>query len=385
MAMAIYVMVGIYLSMLLVYPLITILHEMGHALAYLALTRPDRIDIFIGTYRDKDTRLKFVLGKLHFYIKLKFPYVTGGGMCQSHTAERNYAKRMVILLAGPVFTLLIALLLGAVAFSTEVHGAVKLFCFVLIILSAISLINNLSPATISAYDLDSDGRQLAFVMRAKSLYHDYVNGLLWLGEGEYEQCINAMLKVNNKVQNNARILRAIATSYLQLGDYPAAEEYLYRLKEINQLNLQDHLHRGYVFSRTDRPELAMGDYRRVLKRDKNNLFALNNLGYHLSLAGKYDEAEQLLTKAIAIAPEWGYTYNNMAHVKLMTGWLDKGKELIDKSLELEPDNAYAYKNLGIYYISTKNKSMALESINKAIEMDAFVNAGDLLAEAEAMP
>jgi len=384
MTIAIFIMLGIYAAMIVIYPLITILHELGHAFAYLLLTKPERIDIFIGSYGDTDTPITFNIKKLHFFVKLKFPYIRTGGLCQSYKSEPDYIKRIIIILAGPVFTFLVALILAAIAFNTEVHGAVKMFCFILILLSFISLVSNLSPNTIAGTDIDSDGKQLAFVLRTRKVYTSYINGLEHFGNNELPDCIAELLKVHACAPANVKVSRCLYTSYMLLEDYPNTEKYLYRLKELNALKTDDYLNRAYLFSRTDRYELAVTDYRRVLRRDKTNVYALNNLGYHLSMNGEYNEAAPLLEKAIAVNPQFAFAHNNLGYVKIMTGWVNQGKELVEKSLELDNENAYAYKNLGIYYLKAKNKELALLNFNKAIELDEHISMGLLMNEARSL-
>lgn len=382
MTMAVFIMLGIYVAMIITSPIIVILHELGHAFAYLLLTKPDRIDVFIGSYGDTDTRIKFAFSKIHFYVKLKFPYINTGGMCQSYKNESHYIKRIIILLAGPLFSFFIAIITGSIAFNTEVHGSVKLFCFALIILSFISLVNNLKPGTIPGADIDSDGRQLAFVMRARKLYANYISGLTCLDNGELDTSIAEFLKVYTRVPKNERVLRGLSTAYMLMGNYAEAEKYLYGLKKLSALKLADYLNRAYMFSKTNRLDLAIADYKRVLRRDPSNVAALNNLGYHLSMQHEYDEAQSLLQKAVKLAPQFAFAQNNLGYVKIMTGWVNQGKELIEKSLQLDPDNAHAYKNLGIYYLKAGNKQMALSNLNKAVELDIEVEADTLIAEAQ---
>ena len=56
-------------------PLIAIIHELGHAFAYLVFTKPENIDIYIGTYGNSKNNIKFRAGKLQFYLKKSFPLV----------------------------------------------------------------------------------------------------------------------------------------------------------------------------------------------------------------------------------------------------------------------------------------------------------------------
>src|ERR1700712_5748785 len=102
------ILIVIYAALFISSPLIAILHELGHALAYLVLTKPDRIDIYIGSYGNSRNAIQFNSGKLYFYLKRSFPFVKGIGLCHSYKPETNYKRDILILLAGPVFTFIIA-------------------------------------------------------------------------------------------------------------------------------------------------------------------------------------------------------------------------------------------------------------------------------------
>jgi len=59
----------IYAAVFISSPLIAVFHELGHALAYLVLTKPRKIDIYIGSYGSRKNVLRFNAGKLRFYVK----------------------------------------------------------------------------------------------------------------------------------------------------------------------------------------------------------------------------------------------------------------------------------------------------------------------------
>ncbi|MEO6851843.1 MAG: hypothetical protein ABI203_05065, partial [Mucilaginibacter sp.] len=66
MLVSIGIIVALYIAIYITNPFIIVFHELGHAFAYLALTRQDKIDIFIGSYGDKKTKLNFKIGKFQF-------------------------------------------------------------------------------------------------------------------------------------------------------------------------------------------------------------------------------------------------------------------------------------------------------------------------------
>ena len=94
------IIIGISIARYATTPLIIFFHELGHAIAYLILTDSNNIDVYVGSYGDKKSKLNFKAGKLHFHINPTFSLVSGG-MCSSDKMVDNYIKKIAILLAGP--------------------------------------------------------------------------------------------------------------------------------------------------------------------------------------------------------------------------------------------------------------------------------------------
>ncbi len=113
--------------------------QLGHAFAYLILTKPDKIDIYIGSYTLEKNAIQFKTGKVHFYIKRSFPFVKAIGLCKSYKAESNYLKYVVILLAGSFFTFLAGGVFALIAFNTHANLLLQIACYIFLGLSALSI------------------------------------------------------------------------------------------------------------------------------------------------------------------------------------------------------------------------------------------------------
>jgi tetratricopeptide (TPR) repeat protein len=366
----------IYIALFVTSPLITIFHEMGHALAYLILTKPDKLDIYIGSYGEIEKAWNFKIGKFAFHVKYAFPFIRGGGLCQCDKTETNYIKKIIILFAGPLFTVFMAAIIGFVVFSTNIHGSIKLYCFALIIFSISSLVANLKPRTIKrgkyGADLDNDGKQLAFVIKLKRLYTDYMAAYEFIGKGDMELAITKLRFILEKIPFDETILRLLVDSYRQIRHHREAAFYLSKLEENFEFTTNDILLKACLQSLTGNHNESIPNYREVLAYDNDNLIALNNLGYELTEHGEYQEAEQLLKKAIAINPKFDSAYSTLGYLKVLQGDWDAGKALIDESFELTTD-AYAYKALGVYYLKTGDIDNANASFDKALEMDNSID------------
>jgi tetratricopeptide (TPR) repeat protein len=377
------ILLVIYLTLFLSGPVTSIIHEMGHALAFMAFTKPSRIDIFIGSYGDAKKQYRFKAGKLRFYIKRSFPFVKGIGLCRSFKPERNYVKDIIISLAGPVVTFITAIIFSLLAFTIHSGLLVTIVCCIFLGYSLLSLFTNLIPNEITVRGgtmVDNDGRHVLFTMQLKEARPDYVDALELLGKNEQEAAVIKLKKVLIAAPNNKKILRLLINTLLLSKNYEEALSYSTELGKVAKFTNHDLLTSGILLSFTNKKSEAINAYNEVLRTDKKNVIALNNIGFELIAKGEYHVAEHALLKAITVRPSFDGAYNNLGELYLTQSKLPDAKAHIDKCLELNGDNADAYKNLGRYYLMMKNPQLAGLNFEKAVELNNNIDISDFQKE-----
>lgn len=91
-------------------------------------------------------------------------------------------------------------------------------------------------------------------------------------------------------------------------------------------------------------------YRQVLHFDENHVAANNLLGLLCLQTRRFDEAAQLIEKALSIAPDDAQAEANLGLALNAIGQPQQAVEHFHRSLRLAPNNARTYNNLGnIYY------------------------------------
>jgi len=96
-----YFLVVITLSVLR--PLTTFIHEMGHAIPSLLYTK-GIVTIYVGSYGDPDKSIHFTVGRLKVYFKYN-PLLWDSGLCVPGQGDISITKNMVIILMGPLTSL----------------------------------------------------------------------------------------------------------------------------------------------------------------------------------------------------------------------------------------------------------------------------------------
>jgi tetratricopeptide (TPR) repeat protein len=101
--------------------------------------------------------------------------------------------------------------------------------------------------------------------------------------------------------------------------------------------------------------------------------------------GQPRDADNLLRKAIDMAPTRSDLYLLRSRARDSSGKFEAALEDANKYIELEPSDAYGYLNRARIYISLDKNPAALADANKAIELDpnepdAYYRRSDIYAE-----
>ena len=91
---------------------------------------------------------------------------------------------------------------------------------------------------------------------------------------------------------------------------------------------------------------AEGIYRQILQSEPNQPVALNLLGVIARQVGKNDLAEEFITKAIDINPDFAEAHSNLGNALKELGRRDEAVSHYRKAIDIKPDFAEAHYNLG---------------------------------------
>ncbi|MDB5269373.1 MAG: hypothetical protein JWP58_2413 [Hymenobacter sp.] len=128
---------------LLVWPLLILLHELGHAVPALLFTRA-KVMVYLGSYGNSADSWRMQVGKLEIYVK-KGSVFWFGGCCMPNSSDMTNAQQVIMLLGGVMVTLAVAVAGFCGALMFDLHGSIKLFMFLLTIFAAVTLVANLIP------------------------------------------------------------------------------------------------------------------------------------------------------------------------------------------------------------------------------------------------
>lgn len=130
---------------------------------------------------------------------------------------------------------------------------------------------------------------------------------------------------------------------------------------------------------------AERDFRKVLRKDPNNLAALNILAVVLVTQKRYSEAEPYLRSALRINAVSDATLYNYGLVLKALGRPDEALQRFAESLAINPGNAEGWNNRGTVMNDLRDYANAIADFDKAIALDpryaaGFFNKSKSLAE-----
>lgn len=123
--------------------ILTILHEIGHALAAGFFTSKE-VTVFFGSHGQMDGSFKIKICKRYTCYISKNIFRWKGGLCICYPAEMTFGQHLIQIIAGPLLPLLLSICLHGIALQYS-NGYSYGFTLLLVIFSLFSFIVNLAP------------------------------------------------------------------------------------------------------------------------------------------------------------------------------------------------------------------------------------------------
>ena len=144
------------------------------------------------------------------------------------------------------------------------------------------------------------------------------------------------LKLLHKKYPSVNSAREISNHYLDLDEKDKADETIQTFLESDKT--YSELYKGIRHVKANRDIQAEKAYKKVLKKDKNNVDALRLLGLLATKNRKYSIAEKLFIKAISLQPYYKLLWDNLAKCYRFQNKLTEAKKAFSNLIKLDPSN-----------------------------------------------
>jgi tetratricopeptide (TPR) repeat protein len=135
------------------------------------------------------------------------------------------------------------------------------------------------------------------------------------------------------------------------------------------------LERGFIKLKQKNFEGAVGNFKRVLKKEADSIEALNALSvaqYHLA---RYPEAAGSLREAILLRPNQSTLYCNLGAVLYAYSDFESSVAAFGKAARLDPKDVIAYYGMGLALIQQQDYARAIAAFQRAVNLnDRYANS-----------
>lgn len=123
-----------------------------------------------------------------------------------------------------------------------------------------------------------------------------------------------------------------------------------------------------VFTVTGQADRALATYETLLDTQGENIEVLIGMCRALEAAGRFEEAEAAVRRAIAMRPDDWRTYSRLGNLHFHQSRYDDAIEAWREVTRLTPDNARGWYNLGAGYFERGDMEESLRSYDRAISI-----------------
>lgn len=353
--------------------IITIIHEAGHAIAIVLLTK-EKVSVYLGSHGNIEGSRMITAGRYEFWI-IKNILKWKGGLCVPHATEVSDTKRLIYIVAGPITGLILGSVTLCALLLLKPEGLVVPFLILFCIVAFSSFLYNIVPSSNAIISHKgsisyNDGSHIKAILDARKIPSEFDEAATLFDDGKYEEAAKILETLIVKGTRNAEIYRLCVFANIKARNYIKADAVQkQQIAKLGDLNTHDRINLALLKTLLGKYDEAIAYYKHLLQSDKNNKYNLSNLGYTYTIVDRYEEAIQCLDKAISIDSQWYYPYSSRGFAKLKLGQLEEGKQDIDFAMELEGNYSNSYRNLGIYYYEMGQYADAMANFEKAKALD----------------
>ncbi|MBI38310.1 MAG: hypothetical protein CMF59_01830 [Leptospiraceae bacterium] len=207
--------------------------------------------------------------------------------------------------------------------------------------------------------MDRERQILERVLSLKQLIREERSGPVDLHElgicyfylENYERSLETLESLIDQYANYVDIGRVQALRIYGMIQLERWEEARFVLMDRLKIETTDETLMGmlaYVYEREGRLKDAVGQHRRVLQVNPDNINSLNSLGYLITLYGKpeeMDEAYRCLKRAMEANPDNPAYLDSFGVFLNRKGNKDSARKALSKALKKDPDNSVILEHL----------------------------------------
>jgi len=362
--------VGGLIMVMILRSLTTLFHELGHAIPALAFTL-GIVKVHIGTYGSTEQVHPMKLGRLEIFFKFNF-LAWNMGLC-SHDGVKGIIKNFIIILGGPIASLLISIPLLFLLINYAISPLLSFAIAVFIMAASLDFITNVFPMgkQINMDDgnaVSNDGKQLVSLIKRSKLPPIYLEMDRLIKNKDYVTAIERGRSTILNQKSLPALYDIMVTALFAEKEYEDIVTAIKLKSQYHELTSDDYHHLGVAHTKLNHFDKGLKFLNQAIYKEYNNSQMLIDRGYlHLQRSDPYAAFDDFnaaiqynpaLTKAVL--------YKSLALIRMEQA--EDALEILNALLEHEPNNTLAWYYLGLAHERLKNNDHAFDSYTMAKQL-----------------
>jgi len=200
---------------------------------------------------------------------------------------------------------------------------------------------------ITYYAQAEDALKKSFELAPGNMEGEKIHVWLLLGRHEFPSALEAAKILNKRVPDDVLVYGFLVDANAELGNYPAAEDAAQWMLNLRPGNLPGMTRAAYLrelFGDVDGAyELMDMAYQATVPTEtEDRAWILSQMGHLRFVAGRTDDAENILKQALVLFPGYHYALGNLAKVRITQKRYDEAVTLLQQRYQAAPhaENLY---------------------------------------------
>lgn len=352
-------------------------HELGHSLVALLFSE-GTVEMYVGSYGDKDKSWKIRLGRLHMYVENR-SVLWKKGICVPGNAMRKPWQGAAMVFAGPAFSLLFGLALWVWAYGgTPPEGIVwRILAPIFIATAVADFVRNILPnkrpiVTKRGTTTYNDGQLLWEMFFQKQQLRDFNEALAMIAQQNFGAAAPVFERLAQSGFRQQEAYQWAVAAYWHAGDSEKAIALAQLDYFGNTYRSTNRSDLGILLSMAGKNAQALLIFDELVAEAPNDRTALANQGFVLILLGRYEEAKKNFERIVAENPDDAYAISQLAFATYRLNGAPHGVGEMKKASEMAPEDPYVLRNLAIYQLEQNQVAEAEALFRKIQDINPFV-------------
>jgi tetratricopeptide (TPR) repeat protein len=355
-------------SYLLMRPLATLVHALGHLLALRMGGMRGEIRVYLGSLGDAKRGWQFRIGRTIWLIHPRLLLMRGELLDYDQALGSN--QLLLVAVAGPAASAALAAATCTVALVAWSAGPASLVLLLASVIAAmdaaLSLLYRYDPIVLSNRQVTAnDGQIIGWRWRYGRDLDRYLHARWLFEKDRYADAAAALTALIAAGHREKLLYEYLMYAQLMLHQPTAAITLYHELAGLHRLDAYDDCLYALALEQTEQPGAALAALEAAIAKAPAHHEALNHRAYRAMLRGDFAAAHTDLNLALRSNPEFAAALSNRAALLILGADFEKAKTDLIEALRQDHENPFTHRNWALLLLAQGDPSAAQASLESA--------------------